>query len=680
MSATTPRVIVVGNVTVEDVVHPDGTTNMAAVGGNSIYASLGARLWSERVGVVARLGEDVVEATRRALAPSGVEDGTTPASGPASRYWVLYEADGTRRYVSRTPTERYLELVPRPEHLPHAWLMAEPAPLLHLAAMPLAAAEEIVATVRAVAPAVTITLDTHEDWTHDMKARVLALAGQVDCFVPSREELARLLGYDDPVRAIGEVSGRDDAPPLLVVKLGADGSLIWQRDQPDAVKVEAPAADAVIDVTGAGDAFCGGLAAGLAAGLDAVEAARRGAVSASLAIEGFGSLRLAAVAPEDAATRLARSSDSFTRVTLVRAGPEDHRAIRAMLGEIDGIPSLLESQLRELAAPISELAGTLDGIEEVVLVGCGDSYFAGQAATLAFEQCAGIRATALHAMEFSRYRVRYLTDRTLVVPISYSGRVGRTVEAAVQVKRFGQQMIALTGAADGPLGQTCDRAVVLDVPSLGFSPGTNTFAGMLLALLQLAAAMGERRDSGTSLAEALGRLPAAARQTLAVAAEPARNVAARLAKAEWLCFIGAGPSEAIARFGAAKLFEGPQMLGTWTNLEEWAHEEYFVSGSGTPVVVVAPSGASRDRAEEILSELEFIGADPIVVSDIAGAALPFAPGLPETLSPVLAALPLALLAFFLAEARGKRSYNFPDAETEREHYDTIHRATIAEPA
>jgi glucosamine 6-phosphate synthetase-like amidotransferase/phosphosugar isomerase protein len=221
---------------------------------------------------------------------------------------------------------------------------------------------------------------------------------------------------------------------------------------------------------------------------------------------------------------------------------------------------------------------------------------------------------------------------------------------------------------------------VLDVPSLGFSPGTNTFAGMLLALLQLAAAMGERRDSGALLAEALGRLPDAARHTLAVAAEPARNVAARLAKAEWLCFIGAGPSEAIARFGAAKLFEGPQMLGTWTNLEEWAHEEYFVSGSGTPVVVVAPSGASRDRAEEILSELEFIGADPIVVSDIAGAALPFAPGLPETLSPVLAALPLALLAFFLAEARGKRSYNFPDAETEREHYDTIHRATIAEPA
>jgi fructoselysine-6-P-deglycase FrlB-like protein/sugar/nucleoside kinase (ribokinase family) len=680
MSAPTPRVIVVGNVTLEDVIRPDGTTNMAAVGGNSIYAVLGARLWSERVGVVTRLGEDVAEATRRALATSGVADGTTSTSGPASRYWVLYELDGTRRYVGRTPAERYLELLPRPEDLPRAWLTAEPAPLLHVAAMPLAAAEEIVAAVRAMAPAVRITLDTHEDWSHDMRARALALAGRVDCFVPSREELAQLLGYDDPERAVGDLAGRQDAPPTLVVKLGADGALIWQRDQPDAVRVQAPAPDALVDVTGAGDAFCGGLGAGLAAGLDAVQAARRGAVAASLAIEGFGSLRLASVAPEEAATRLARFPDSSSRVTLDRARPADRRAIRAMLGEIDGIPSLLERQLRELNAPVGELARTMDVIDEVVLVGCGDSYFAGQAATLAFEQCAGVRATALHAMEFSRYRVRYLTERTLVVPISYSGRVGRTVEAATQVKRFGQQICALTGNPDGPLGQACDRAVVLDVPSLGFSPGTNTFAGMLLALLQLAAALGERRKSGTALAEALERLPGAARQTLAVAAEPARGVAARLATAEWLCFIGAGPSEAIARFAAAKLFEGPQMLGTWTNLEEWAHEEYFVSVPGTPVVVVAPSGASRDRAEEILSELKFIGADAVVVSDVEGAALPFAAGLPEPLSPVLAALPLALLAFFLADARGKRSYNFPDAETEREHYDTIHRATIGEPA
>ena len=53
-----PRVIVVGNLTIDDVVLPDGTTRMSSVGGNSLYTLLGARLWQSQVGVVTRRGED----------------------------------------------------------------------------------------------------------------------------------------------------------------------------------------------------------------------------------------------------------------------------------------------------------------------------------------------------------------------------------------------------------------------------------------------------------------------------------------------------------------------------------------------------------------------------------------------------------------------------------------------
>jgi len=149
-------------------------------------------------------------------------------------------------------------------------------------------------------------------------------------------------------------------------------------------------------------------------------------------------------------------------------------------------------------------------------------------------------------------------------------------------------------------------------------------------------------------------------------------------------FLGAGPNEATARFGAAKLFEGSQQVAIATNVEEWAHEEYFITRAGDPVVVVAPKGAGQDRAWEILSELQFIGADACVVSDIEppGPAghLRLATGAPEELSPVLAALPLAQLGFHLARQAGKRSYNFPSEEARAEHYDTIHRATLGEPA
>jgi glucosamine 6-phosphate synthetase-like amidotransferase/phosphosugar isomerase protein len=149
-------------------------------------------------------------------------------------------------------------------------------------------------------------------------------------------------------------------------------------------------------------------------------------------------------------------------------------------------------------------------------------------------------------------------------------------------------------------------------------------------------------------------------------------------------FLGAGPNEATAKFGAAKLFEGAQQLAMTTNVEEWAHEQYFVTRPGDPVVLVAPSGAATDRAAEILSELDYVGAGTVVVSDQVppGPAmhLPLAAQICEELSPVLAALPLNQVALHLMRLNGKRSYNFPDDEARREHYDTIHRVTMGEPA
>jgi len=157
-----------------------------------------------------------------------------------------------------------------------------------------------------------------------------------------------------------------------------------------------------------------------------------------------------------------------------------------------------------------------------------------------------------------------------------------------------------------------------------------------------------------------------------------------MASARFVTFLGAGPNEATARFGAAKLFEASQQIAVATNIEEWAHEEYFITRPGDPVILVAPAGAAHDRAGEILSELRFVRADATVVSDTEppGRAghLRLAAGAPEELSPVLAALPLAQLGFHLARQAGKRSYNFPSPQAREEHYDTIHRATLGEPA
>jgi glucosamine--fructose-6-phosphate aminotransferase (isomerizing) len=206
---------------------------------------------------------------------------------------------------------------------------------------------------------------------------------------------------------------------------------------------------------------------------------------------------------------------------------------------------------------------------------------------------------------------------------------------------------------------------------------------MLCTLIQLAL-LTSRTGRDRSIVEACEQLPGQAAKTLDWCDSAASELAARMASGRFVTFLGAGPNEATARFGAAKLFEGSQQVALATNVEEWAHEEYFITRAGDPVVVVAPTGAAQSRAFEILSELQFVGADASVVSDIEppGRAghLRLATGAPEELSPVLAALPLAQLGFHLARQAGKRSYNFPSAEARAEHYDTIHRATLGEPA
>jgi glucosamine--fructose-6-phosphate aminotransferase (isomerizing) len=371
----------------------------------------------------------------------------------------------------------------------------------------------------------------------------------------------------------------------------------------------------------------------------------------------------------------------------------DRRAIDVMRREIDTIPAVIRDQVDRLRPQLRDLATELGpDLGEIVLTGCGDSHFAGVAVRLAFERIAGVRCRAVEALESARYDVRYVPNRPkpLLVAISYSGEVGRTIEAAATADGFGWETMALTGRADGRLATTVRRPVLMTVPTLGFSPGTSTYVAMVTALLvfvaELARARG-RSAEAAALDDALARAPGLAGATLSGAEAGARASAEAIAVSLVTTFLGAGPSRAAAAFGAAKLFEGPQRYGVVQDLEEWAHEQYFVSGPATPIVIVAPSGASHDRAVELLDEMAFIGAPAFLISDAppprtvpAERYLPIRAGLDEATSGLLTCLPLALVGFFVSDILGTRSYGFPTPEHEREHYETIHRDTRGEPA
>ncbi len=693
--ATRPRVIVVGNLTIDDVVLPDGTTHMSSVGGNSLYAALGVRIWQPSVGLVTRRGEDFPHDLTAILNSLGVApEGVVDIQGPTVRNWVVYETSGERHWIYRTPRERSREVAVQPGDLPVEWLEAEPPPIVHITAMPLDAAEAVVDRVRNISPHTIITLDTHEDYVVDYRQRLRALAGRVDAFLPSRSELTDLVGYDDPRRALTDLTTLPT--PVIVIKMGGDGVIVWDKARGMLHQVGV-AQGPVVDVTGAGDAFCGGFAAGLSLGYSPVDSAQRGNVSASYAVADFSSVQLVHVDPAEALARI-RSHPPLVRhlpspiplspVEVQGADQGISSSVDMMRGEIAMIPKLLAEQLEMLIEPLHALAQDLSaaGIEHLYLVGCGDSAFAGAAAVLAFQKHAGIRAEGIHALDLARYRVRYLPARSAVVCISFSGKVGRTIEAAMQARRFGHRVLVLTGNLDSPLAKEATNVIKLSVPTLGYSPGTSTYLAILAALLELAVAWGVVRGIGTAMARTLlWDVPSLAQQTLEAANEPARRAAEQFAKHHWVTFLGAGPNLATAHFGAAKLLEGPQKLGVATNIEEWAHEEYFVSGAGTPVFLIAPSGAAFDRAVEILSELNFIGANSVFISDLKppvapGMFIPLAPGMPEEFSPLLAALPLSLFAYHLTQASGQERFEFPSPEVAQEHYETIHRVSEGEPA
>lgn len=285
MAASTPRLVVLGQLSVDDVVLPNGVTSMGSCGGDATYAALGAALWSVPVGMAAPRGADFPSKHLATIEARGVDlAGVVEGPGPAIRYWVLYEDDGRRTFVQRSPESAFVDTAPVADRIPTSYRAAA---CFHIAAMPFGAVESLVAAIRGWSTTAMITLDTHEDEIAGLQDRIMAVLPSVSGFLPSREEVATWFGWDDPERAIGELGRLGQG--FTVIKMGADGSLVHDAASGRTWHVGL-APGPVVDVTGAGDAFCGGLAAGLVLGDVPVDAARRGAASASLAIGGFGAL------------------------------------------------------------------------------------------------------------------------------------------------------------------------------------------------------------------------------------------------------------------------------------------------------------------------------------------------------------------------------------------------------
>ncbi len=271
-------------------------------------------------------------------------------------------------------------------------------------------------------------------------------------------------------------------------------------------------------------------------------------------------------------------------------------------------------------------------------------------------------------MAFARYQAAYLSApaslSNLVVGVSASGQVSRTIEAIELARQAQAITVAVTGDSSSPLAQVAEYILPVLIPTLTEDelsivvPGARSFLASLLALYFAALAIGSANEKLSnsdveSLRRELKGLAAPMNETIARNEPLASRIAQEWLEAETLVFCGAGPNYGSALFSAAKILEASGEPAIAQEMEEWAHLEYFGATPNTPTFLIGGFEHDQDRAQEIATAAKAIGRRLAIIApehsklaqgEAKDILLPLIGDIDEVYSPLLATLPAMLFA------------------------------------
>ena len=276
---TRPTVWVVGYLSLDDVV-VEGCVHRDVPGGGALYAALGAAAGGAAPVLVTARGPDFPESVLDGLRATGIDvSAVERRDHPTRRARLAHGADGQRESAHYGRPEWHAATAALAPPLPPA--TAAPGVAV-LTAMP---AGDLVRQLEwARGRGASVVVDTSEVFATRDRDGLLALAGRMDLFAPSREETRLLLpDLDDD----GALAALAMLCPRVVQKRGADGLALRSAAHPAGLGV-APCPGPVVDPTGAGDACVGAFAAGLARGLDDAALLALGSEVAARAVAGIG--------------------------------------------------------------------------------------------------------------------------------------------------------------------------------------------------------------------------------------------------------------------------------------------------------------------------------------------------------------------------------------------------------
>ncbi|HLL24677.1 MAG TPA: glutamine--fructose-6-phosphate transaminase (isomerizing), partial [Kofleriaceae bacterium] len=341
-----------------------------------------------------------------------------------------------------------------------------------------------------------------------------------------------------------------------------------------------------------------------------------------------------------------------------------------MLKEIFEQPQTLENTMRGrliLDEGFTKLGGLniskedLLNIDHVVITACGTSWHSALIGEMMIEEMCRIPVEVEYASEY-RYKNPIVTSNTLVIVISQSGETADTLAAMREAKRRGARTLGLVNVVGSTIAREDDGGIYLHAgPEIGVA-STKAFTSQVVALalftLKLARLKNLSVEQGRRIAQALAELPAQV-QSILDRADEIEALAEQFKSAHNFLYLGRGYNFPTALEGALKLKEISYIHAEGYPAAEMKHGPIALIDDLMPVVVVAPHDAVFDKVTSNIQEVKARGGRIIALTTREEPALKgqldFEFRIPETidmLTPILASVPLQLLAYYIAVKRG----------------------------
>ena len=320
----------------------------------------------------------------------------------------------------------------------------------------------------------------------------------------------------------------------------------------------------------------------------------------------------------------------------------------------------IDTDAGDVDLDVSFPPGFLADLEEIRIVACGTSYYAGRYAAQLFEDLAGVRTTVEIASEYE-FGAGRTPDRTLVVAVTQSGETADTLGAVRRANAAGARTFAVTNTLGSTVTREVDgTAFIRAGPEIGVA-ATKTFASQVATLAMLAVAVGRDRgalaasDARTVLTNLQG-LPGAVQQVLDEEAA-VRETAREYADSDAFFFIGRALGVPVALEGALKLKEISYDHAEGFAAGELKHGPLALVTENTPVLAVLTDGGRAAETMNNVTEAQTRGAPAIgcVSDEKAYATLDASFSVPDVgvVEPLVANVYLQLFAYHVANEKGR---------------------------